>query len=72
MLTTPTTYCGLDRIVAVIVRSPIVVLDLYSAEPGARLAALPDSFDEVDLAILDWIVAERRRIGRFGRNVARI
>jgi hypothetical protein len=69
MLTTPTTDCGLDRIVAVIARSPIVVSGLCSTEPGARLAALPDHFNEVDLAILDWIAAEGRRIGR---NVARI
>ena len=64
MSTTPTTYCGFDRIVAVIARSPIVVSDLCLAEPAARLAALPDHFDEVDLAILDWIAAEGRRIGR--------
>jgi hypothetical protein len=69
MLTTPTTYCGLDRIVAVIGDSPIVVSDECSAEPVARLAALPDHFDRVDLAILDWIAAEGRRIGRY---VARI
>ena len=68
MLATPTTYCGPDRIVAVIARSPIVVSRLCTAEPGARLAALPDYFDEVDLAILDWIAAEGCRIGR---NVAR-
>ena len=67
MLTAPTAYCGLDRIVAVIVRSPIIVSDVCSA--GARLAALPDHFDKVDLAILDWIAAEGRRIGR---NVARM
>jgi hypothetical protein len=69
MVTTPTSYCGLDRIVAVIARSPIVVWDVCSAEPGLRLAALPDRFDKVDLAILDWLAAEGRRIGR---NVARI
>jgi hypothetical protein len=69
MLRAPTTYCGLDRIVAVIARSPIVVSGLCSVELGARLAALPDHFDEVDLAILDWIAAEGRRIVC---NVARI
>ena len=62
MLTTPTTYCGLDRIVAVIGRSPIVVSHVCSS--AARLAALPDHFDKVDLAILDWLAAEGRRIGR--------
>jgi hypothetical protein len=53
----------------VIARSSIVVSHVCSAEPGARLAALPDHFDKVDLAILDWIAAEGRRIGC---NVARI
>jgi hypothetical protein len=58
------TYSGFDLIVAVIARSPIVLSDLRSAEPGVRLAGLPDRFDDVDLAILDWITAEGRRIGR--------
>ena len=31
------------------------------ARPAARF---PAGFDEVDVAILDWIVAEGRRIGR--------
>ena len=66
---TPTTFCALDRIVAVIARSSIVVPGAYLAEPGARLAALPDHYDRVDLAILDWLAAEGRRMGR---NAARM
>jgi hypothetical protein len=62
--TTVTTYSDHDRIVAVITRSPIVLSDLRSPEPGVRRAELPDRFDDVDLAILDWITAEGRRIGR--------
>jgi hypothetical protein len=62
--TTVTTYSDLDRAVAVITHSPIVLSDLCSPEPGVRLAGLPDRFDDVDLAILDWITAEGRRIGR--------
>ena len=62
MVATPTSFCGLDRIFAVIARSPIVVLGARSAEPGARLAALPDYYDRVDLAILDWLAAEGRRM----------
>jgi hypothetical protein len=40
---------------AVIARSPIVMV-----RPAARL---PAGFDDVDVAILDWIAAEARRIG---------
>ncbi len=58
------TYSGLDLIVAVIAQSPIVLSSLRPAELGARLAGLPDHFDDVDLAILDWICAEGHRIGR--------
>jgi hypothetical protein len=52
---------GRDRIsiktfAAVIGRSPIVMV-----RPTARL---PAGFDDVDVAILDWIAAECRRIGR--------
>jgi hypothetical protein len=63
-VTTLTTYSGLDLIVAVIARSPVVLSDLRSAEAGVRLAGLPDRFDDVDLAILDWITAEGRCVGR--------
>jgi hypothetical protein len=46
----------LEALVSVIERSPIVV---------ARLgASLPAGFEEVDVAVLDWIAAEGRRIGR--------
>jgi hypothetical protein len=46
----------LDTLAAVIAHSQIVV-----AAPGRRL---PAGFDEVDIAILDWIVAETRYAGR--------
>jgi hypothetical protein len=45
----------LDTLAAVIAHSQIVV-----AVPGKRL---PAGFDEVDLAILDWIIAEARYAG---------
>jgi hypothetical protein len=45
----------LDTLAAVIAHSQIVV-----AAPGNRL---PTGFDEVDIAILDWIVAETRYAG---------
>lgn len=45
----------LDTLAAVIAHSQIVV-----AAPSKRL---PAGFDEVDLAILDWIIAETRYAG---------
>jgi hypothetical protein len=45
----------LDTLAAVIAHSQICV-----AVPGKRL---PAGFDEVDLAILDWIIAETRYAG---------
>jgi hypothetical protein len=45
----------LDTLAAVIAHSQIVV-----AAPDKRL---PTGFDEVDIAILDWIVAETRYAG---------
>ena len=41
---------------AVIAHSQIVV-----AAPGRRL---PAGFDEVDIAVLDWIIAESRHLSR--------
>ena len=46
----------LDTLAAVIAHSQIVV-----AAPGRRL---PAGFDEVDIAILDWIIAESRQLSR--------
>lgn len=46
----------LQAILAMIGRSPIAI-----ARP---VADLPDSFTAVDVAVLDWIAAEGRRIGR--------
>jgi len=45
----------LETLAAVIAHSQIVV-----AAPGRRL---PAGFDEIDIAILDWIVAETRYAG---------
>jgi hypothetical protein len=46
----------LDTLAAVIAHSQIVVVD--------RVRRLPAGFDDVDVAILDWIAAEGRRAGR--------
>ncbi|HMK69627.1 MAG TPA: hypothetical protein VK442_01515 [Xanthobacteraceae bacterium] len=46
---------ALAMLIAAIAHSPIIV-----AAPAQRL---PDGFDDADLAILDWIVAEGRRLG---------
>jgi hypothetical protein len=44
-------------LVAVILHSQIVVAE----ESVESLRSLPDGFDDVDVAILDWIAAEGRR-----------
>lgn len=49
----------LETLAAVIAHSQIVVV-----RPVTRTARLPTGFDEFDLAILDWIAAEGRRVGR--------
>lgn len=51
-------YCDLETLAAVIARSQIVVAERL---PRRRL---PAGFDEVDVAILDWIAAEGRRVAR--------
>jgi hypothetical protein len=48
----------IETLVATIARSPIVV-----AQAPAR-RGLPDGFEDVDVAMLDWIAAEGRRVGR--------
>ena len=51
-----------ETLAAVIARSEIVV-----ARVVAQLAVrrrLPAGFEEVDIAILDWIAREGRRVGR--------
>jgi hypothetical protein len=61
-VTTRATCSVLATLAAAIARSQIVV----SAPPAppARRVRLPDGFDEIDLAILDWIAAEGRRTAR--------
>ncbi len=46
----------LETLVTAIAHSPIVVAGLAKR--------LPDGFDDVDVAILDWIAAEGCRLGR--------
>jgi hypothetical protein len=47
---------SVETIGAVIARSPIIVL------PPVTL--LPSGFDEVDLAVLNWLAAEGQRLRR--------
>jgi hypothetical protein len=49
----------LDLIIAVIAGSEIAAV-----APAARQASLPAGFEAVDVAVLDWIAGEGRRIGR--------
>jgi hypothetical protein len=56
---------NVDTLVLFIARSQIVVAaQKRDAMVATRSQALPTGFDEVDFAILEWIVAEGRRVGR--------
>ncbi len=59
----------LETVTALIARSQIVV-----AAPAKSAALFPAGFDEVDVAILDWIATEGRRLGRghLGRSFVRM
>jgi hypothetical protein len=59
-LTSSAKFPDVDTLAAVIARSPIVVVP--SPAPDSR--RFPPGFDEMDIAILDWIAAEGRRAGR--------
>jgi hypothetical protein len=47
----------LEALIAAIARSPIVMVP-------QSITRLPAGFDEVDVAILEWIAAEGRRFGQ--------
>ena len=51
----------LETVLALVGRSTIVVVRPVVAEP---IANLPAGFTAADVAVLDWITAEGRRIGR--------
>jgi hypothetical protein len=46
----------IETLIAAIARSPIVAVQ--------AAARLPVDYDDVDIAILEWIAAEGRRLGR--------
>jgi len=50
---------SLETLTDVIALSQIIV-----ENAAARAVLLPTGFDATDVAILDWIVAEGRRVGR--------
>jgi hypothetical protein len=52
-------YPTVETLAAVIAHSQIVM-----AQPQRSAPRLPAGFDDVDVAVLDWIAAEGRRLGR--------
>jgi len=52
-------YSTIEALAAVIEHSQIVV-----AQPQRPMPSLPAGFDDSDIAVLDWIAAEGRRLGR--------
>jgi len=61
-LTTGTNNPDIATLAAVIARSQIVVTAVRSDS-----RRLPAGFDDIDIAILEWIAAEGRRAARSGR-----
>lgn len=60
-----TEFSDLATIAAVIAHSQIVVPALaVHHRPFAERPPLPAGFDEVDVAVLEWIALEGRRVGR--------
>jgi len=55
-------YTDLETLAAVIACSQIVVKH-RNPSMRTRCRRLPAGFDEVDVAVLDWIAAEGRRAG---------
>jgi hypothetical protein len=53
----------LAAVLALIAHSQIVVAKL-GAKGTSRSRSLPTGFDDVDVAILEWIAAEGWRLGR--------
>ncbi len=49
-------YFTIEALAAMIARSPIVI--------ASRAVQFPAGYDDVDVAVLEWIAAEGRRIGR--------
>jgi len=56
-------FPDLGTLLAVIAHSQIVVLEA-DREPLWRHRPFPAGFDDVDVAVLEWIAAEGRRVGR--------
>ena len=58
-------FSDLDTLVAVIAHSQIVLAATAAdCRPLSGRPSLPDGFGEVDIAVLEWIAAEGRRVGR--------
>jgi hypothetical protein len=52
-------YSTIETLATVIEHSQIVVVQRGNAAPR-----LPAGFDDLDIAVLDWIATEGRRLGR--------
>jgi hypothetical protein len=60
-----TEFSDLGTLVDVVARSPIAFsATAVDRSPIRDHRPLPSGFDEVDVAVLEWIAAEGRRVGR--------
>jgi hypothetical protein len=59
-----TDFSDLGTLAAVIAHSQIVVAAVADCPRFPDYCSLPDGYGEVDVAVLEWIAAEGRRVGR--------
>ena len=59
-----TDFADLGTLIAVVAHSQIVVAMPAADCRFADHRALPEGFGDVDVAMLEWIAAEGRRLGR--------
>jgi hypothetical protein len=59
-----TEFCDLGTLAAVIAHSQIVVTLTAADDRPLADRSLPEGYAEMDIAVLEWIAAEGRRVGR--------
>lgn len=59
-----TDFTDLGTLAAVIAHSQIVIALAADCPAFCEQRPLPDGFGDVDIAVLEWIAAEGRRVGR--------
>jgi hypothetical protein len=54
----------------IIERLAVAIARSQGAQPQSLTYALPAGFEDLDIAVLDWIAVEARRLGRAAKRVS--